>query len=101
MKISNSLKVVAAALALSFVAVQPASAVGLTGAGATFPQPLIDICKAGFATDTGHSFTYGGGGSGTGRGNSDKGVGDVNFSDTPHTAATRVATVIHLSLIHI
>ena len=99
MKISNSLKVVAAALALSFVAVQPASAVGLTGAGATFPQPLIDICKAGFAADTGHSFTYGGGGSGTGRGNSDKGVGDVNFSDTPHTAATRVATVIHIPVV--
>jgi phosphate transport system substrate-binding protein len=80
-------------------AVQPALAVGLTGAGATFPQPLIDICKAGFATDTGHSFTYGGGGSGTGRGNSDKGVGDVNFSDTPHTAATRVASVIHIPVV--
>ena len=99
MKISKSLKVAAAALALSFVAVQPAMAVGLTGAGATFPQPLIDACKAGFAADTGHSFTYGGGGSGTGRGNSDKGVGDVNFSDTPHTAATRLATVIHIPVV--
>jgi len=99
MKISKSLKVVAAALALSFVAVQPAMAVGLTGAGATFPQPLIDACKAGFAADTGHSFTYGGGGSGTGRGNSDKGVGDVNFSDTPHTAATRLASVIHIPVV--
>ena len=99
MKISKSLKVAAAALALSFVAVQPAMAVGLTGAGATFPQPLIDACKAGFAADSGHSFTYGGGGSGTGRGNSDKGVGDVNFSDTPHTAATRLATVIHIPVV--
>jgi len=99
MKISNSLKIAAAALALSMFAVQPANAVGLTGAGATFPQPLIDICKAGFATDTGHSFTYGGGGSGTGRGNSDKGVGDVNFSDTPHTASTRVASVIHIPVV--
>jgi phosphate transport system substrate-binding protein len=93
------LKVVVAALALSIFAVQPAMAVGLTGAGATFPQPLIDICKAGFAADTGHSFTYGGGGSGTGRGNSDKGVGDVNFSDTPHTASTRVSTVIHIPVV--
>ena len=99
MKISKSLKVVVAALALSIFAVQPAMAVGLTGAGATFPQPLIDICKAGFAADTGHSFTYGGGGSGTGRGNSDKGVGDVNFSDTPHTASTRVSTVIHIPVV--
>jgi len=99
MKISKSLKVVAAALALSFVAVQPAMATGLTGAGATFPQPLIDACKAGFAAETGHSFTYGGGGSGTGRGNSDKGVGDVNFSDTAHTAATRVSSVIHIPVV--
>jgi phosphate transport system substrate-binding protein len=99
MKISKSLKVAAAALALSFVAVQPAVAVGLTGAGATFPQPLIDICKAGFAAETGHSFTYGGGGSGTGRTNSDKGVGDVNFTDTAHTAATRVASVIHIPVV--
>ena len=99
MKISKSLKVAAAALALSFVAVQPAMAVGLTGAGATFPQPLIDICKAGFAAETGHSFTYGGGGSGTGRTNSDKGVGDVNFSDTAHTASTRVASVIHIPVV--
>lgn len=99
MKISKSLKIAAAALALSIFAVQPAVAVGLTGAGATFPQPLIDACKAGFAADSGHSFTYGGGGSGTGRGNSDKGVGDVNFSDTPHTAATRGANVIHVPVV--
>jgi phosphate transport system substrate-binding protein len=99
MKISKSLKIAVAALALSMFAVQPAVAVGLTGAGATFPQPLIDICKAGFAADTGHSFTYGGGGSGTGRGNSDKGICDVNFSDTPHTAATRVASVIHIPVV--
>jgi phosphate transport system substrate-binding protein len=99
MKISKSLKIAAAALALSIFAVQPAVAVGLTGAGATFPQPLIDACKAGFAADTGHSFTYGGGGSGTGRGNSDKGVGDVNFSDTPHTASTRLSSVIHIPVV--
>jgi len=99
MKISKSLKIAAAALALSFFAVQPAFAVGLTGAGATFPAPLFDNCKAGFAAETGHTFTYGLGGSGTGRGNSDKGVGDVNFSDTAHKAATRVATVIHVPVV--
>jgi phosphate transport system substrate-binding protein len=99
MKISKSLKIAAAALALSFFAVTPASAVGLTGAGATFPAPLFDNCKAGFASETGHTFTYGLGGSGTGRGNSDKGVGDVNFSDTAHKAATRVATVIHVPVV--
>ena len=99
MKITKSLKIAAAALALSFFAVAPAAAVGLTGAGATFPAPLFDNCKAGFAADTGHTFTYGLGGSGTGRGNSDKGVGDINFSDTAHKAATRVATVIHIPVV--
>jgi phosphate transport system substrate-binding protein len=99
MKITKSLKIAAAALALSVFAVQPAFAVGLTGAGATFPAPLFDNCKAGFAEDTAHTFTYGLGGSGTGRGNSDKGVGDINFSDTAHKAATRVATVIHVPVV--
>ena len=99
MKISKSLKIAAAALALSVFAVQPAFAVGLTGAGATFPAPLFDNCKAGFAADTGHTFTYGLGGSGTGRGNSDKGVGDINFTDTAHKAATRVASVIHIPVV--
>ena len=99
MKITKSLKIAAAALALSFFAVAPASAVGLTGAGATFPAPLFDNCKAGFAADTGHTFTYGLGGSGTGRGNSDKGVGDINFTDTAHKASTRVASVIHVPVV--
>jgi len=99
MKITKSLKIAAAALALSIFAVQPAFAVGLTGAGATFPAPLFDNCKAGFAAETGHTFTYGLGGSGTGRGNSDKGVGDINFSDTAHKASTRLATVIHIPVV--
>jgi phosphate transport system substrate-binding protein len=99
MKISKTLKVAAAALALSVFAVQPAFAVGLTGAGATFPAPLFDNCKAGFAAETGHTFTYGLGGSGTGRGNSDKGVGDINFSDTAHKASTRGANVIHVPVV--
>jgi phosphate transport system substrate-binding protein len=99
MKITKSLKIAAAALALSVFAVAPASAVGLTGAGATFPVPLIDACKAGFAADTGHSFTYGGGGSGAGVSASDKGVGDVNFSDSAHKAATRLSSVIHVPVV--
>ena len=99
MKITKSIKIAVAALALSFFAVAPASAVGLTGAGATFPVPLIDACKAGFAADTGHSFTYGGGGSGAGVSASDKGVGDVNFSDSAHKAATRLSSVIHVPVV--
>jgi phosphate transport system substrate-binding protein len=99
MKISKSLKIAAAALALSFFAVTPAFSVGLTGAGATFPLALIDACKAGFAESTGHSFTYGGGGSGAGVSASDKGVGDVNFSDSAHKAATKLSSVIHVPVV--
>ncbi|MBC7464323.1 MAG: substrate-binding domain-containing protein [Actinobacteria bacterium] len=100
MKNSKTLKIVVAALAAAFFMAQPASAgVNLTGAGATFPIPLLDACKAGFAAATGNSYTYTGGGSGAGRSASDKGIGDFNFSDTPHSASTRVATVIHIPVI--
>ena len=99
MKITKSLKVAAVALVLSIFSVQPALAVGLTGTGASFPLPLIDACKAGFATDTGHTFTYTAPGSGAGRSASDQNLGDVNFSDTAHKAATRGANVIHVPVV--
>lgn len=76
-----------------------ASEINLTGAGSTFAIPLLDACKAGFTTATGDTFTYSGGGSGAGRSASDQGIGDFNFSDTPHTANTRRATVIHVPVI--
>jgi phosphate transport system substrate-binding protein len=73
--------------------------INLTGAGSTFVIPLLDSCKTGYATTTGNTFTYSGGGSGAGRSASDQGIGDFNFSDTPHTAKTRLATVIHIPII--
>ncbi|HUW87383.1 MAG TPA: substrate-binding domain-containing protein [Candidatus Paceibacterota bacterium] len=76
-----------------------ASAVNLTGAGSTFAIPLLDECKAGYTATSGNTFTYSGGGSGAGRSASDMGIGDFNFSDTPHTANTRLATVIHVPVI--
>ncbi len=94
------MKLAVAALAVALFTAQPASAaVSLTGAGATFPIPLLDVCKVGWATASGNSFTYGAGGSGAGRSASDKGIGDINFSDTPHTAATRLTTVIHIPVV--
>jgi len=97
MKISKSLKIVVAAVAMTLFAAQSASAaVNLTGAGSTFAIPLLDACKAGYAAATGNTFTYAGGGSGAGRAASDKGIGDFNISDTPHTGATRLASVIHI-----
>lgn len=75
------------------------AAVNLTGSGSTFVIPLLDSCKAGFTAATGDTLTYSGGGSGAGRSASDKGIGDFNFSDTPHTAATRLPTVIHVPVV--
>lgn len=97
MKITKSLKIAVAAFAITLFATQSASAaVNLTGAGSTFAIPLLDSCKAGFASATGNSFTYTGGGSGAGRAASDKGINDFNISDTPHTGATRLPSVIHI-----
>ncbi len=100
MKISKTLKIAVVATSIALFAASPAvAAVNLTGAGATFPIPLIDVCKVGWANATGNSFTYGAGGSGAGRSASDKGIGDINFSDTPHTGASRLATVIHIPIV--
>ncbi|MEI9907816.1 MAG: substrate-binding domain-containing protein [Actinomycetota bacterium] len=100
MRNSKTLKIAIAAFAAVLFVAQPASAaVNLTGAGATFPIPLLDACKAGFASATGNSYTYTGGGSGAGRTASDKGIGDFNFSDTPHTASSKLPSVIHIPVV--
>ena len=98
MKLSKSIKVIGAALAVAVLASPSAFAsVALTGAGATFPGPLIEACKVGYNNETKNSFTYGLGGSSAGRSASDKQTALVNFSDTPHTAARE--GVIHAPVI--
>ena len=98
MKLSKSIKVLGAVIAVAVLAAPSAvAAVSLTGAGATFPGPIIEACKAGYNDTTGNTFTYGLGGSGAGRTASDKQTGIVNFSDTPHLAAR--AGVIHLPIV--
>ena len=98
MKLSKSIKVLGAAIAVAVLAAPSAvAAVSLTGAGATFPGPIIEACKAGYNKETGNTFTYGLGGSGAGRTASDKQTGIVNFSDTPHLAARE--GVIHLPVV--
>ena len=98
MKLSKSIKVLGIALAVAVLASPTAYAnVALTGAGATFPGPIIEACKAGYNKETGNTFTYGLGGSGAGRTASDKQTGIVNFSDTPHLAARE--GVIHLPVV--
>lgn len=90
-----------ALIAAGFMAVStvPAHAVDLTGSGASFVDPLLQACKAGYAKATNHSYVYTSTGSGTGRRNADSKLGDFWFTDTPHTAATKRSTVFHAPIV--
>ena len=90
-----------ALIAAGFMAVStaPAYAVDLTGSGASFVDPLLQACKAGYAKATNHSYVYTSTGSGTGRRNADSKLGDFWFSDTPHTAASKRSTVFHAPIV--
>jgi phosphate transport system substrate-binding protein len=99
MKVSLLAKSAAVALVFGLVSSTPAYAVDLQGSGASFPALLVEACKAPFATASNHSFTYAASGSGTGRSNSDKSVGDFWFTDAPHTASTKRASIIHVPVV--
>ena len=99
MKVSMLAKSAAVALVFGLVASTPAHAVDLSGSGASFPNALIQACKASYTTATGHSFTYADGGSGPGRTASDNKIGDFWFSDAAHVGANKRATVIHAPVI--
>jgi phosphate transport system substrate-binding protein len=99
MRVSKLAKVASLALAFGLVASTPAHAVNLEGSGASFPQLLIEACKAPFAKATGHTYTYASVGSGAGRSNSDKVVGDFWMTDAPHTGSSRRASLIHIPVV--
>jgi phosphate transport system substrate-binding protein len=96
MRVSKLAKVATIALAFGLVASTPAHAANLQGSGASFPALLIEACKAPFAAATSHTYTYSAAGSGKGRSDSDKSLGDFWFTDAPHTASTKRASVIHI-----
>jgi phosphate transport system substrate-binding protein len=96
MKLSKKFGVVAVAIGLIVGLAPAAQAASLSGAGASFPQLLIEACKVPFNKKTGHSLTYGGGGSGAGKTASDNQTGDVWFSDSPHTATSARPTILHI-----
>ena len=77
----------------------PAHAVDLQGSGASFVDPLLQACKAGFAKASGHSYVYTSTGSGTGKKNADAKIGDFWFSDSAHTATTKRSTVFHAPIV--
>lgn len=101
MKVRFSTKLVTglAAIFMSASLASPAHAVDLSGSGASFVDPLLQACKAGFAQASGHSYVYTSTGSGTGRRNSDNKLGDFWFTDSAHTASSKRATVYNAPIV--
>jgi len=64
----------------------PAFAGQINGSGATFAQPLIDVCKVEFTKDTGHTINYTAGGSGKGRTDFTNNLVDFAASDAVYTS---------------
>ncbi len=86
MKFKKKLAVTVIAISGLILSSSPAFAGQINGSGATFAQPLIDVCKVEFTKDTGHTVNYTAGGSGKGRTDFTKNLVDFAASDTPYTA---------------
>jgi phosphate transport system substrate-binding protein len=99
MKFSKKAKALSIAALIAVSTAQPAHAVDLTGSGASFVDPLLQACKAGFAKATNNSYVYSSTGSGTGKKNADAKIGDFWFTDSAHTAATKRETIYHAPII--
>jgi phosphate transport system substrate-binding protein len=99
MKFSKKAKALIVAGFIAVGTATPAQAVDLAGSGASFVDPLLQECKAGFNKATNHSYVYTSTGSSTGVKNSDAKIGDFWFSDVAHTAATKRSTVFHAPIV--
>ena len=99
MKFSKKAKALVVAGFIAVASATPAHAVDLQGSGASFVDPLLQACKAGFAKASSHSYVYTSTGSGTGKKNSDSKIGDFWFSDSAHTAASKRSTVFHAPIV--
>jgi len=99
MTFSKKAKALVIAGLIAISSATPAHAADLQGSGASFVDPLLQACKAGFAKASSHSYVYTSTGSGTGKKNSDSSIGDFWFSDSAHTAATKRSTVFHAPII--
>ena len=86
MKLQRKLAVTVIATAALVLSSSPAFAGQINGSGATFAQPLIDVCKVEFTKDTGHTVNYTAGGSGKGRTDFTKNLVDFAASDAVYTA---------------
>jgi len=83
----KKLAIIAITASSLFLSTNPAFAgTTLNGSGATFAQPLIDACKADYATDSGNTINYPGGGSARGRTDFAAGLVDFAGSDAPYSS---------------
>ena len=88
MKINQKFTVVATAVLGLIISTTPANAAVITGSGATFASPLIDVCRIQFNKETGHDVNYTGGGSGKGRTDFSNRVVDFAGSDAPYNPSS-------------
>jgi phosphate transport system substrate-binding protein len=100
MKKARFVKAAVAVLSLSFVLATPANAVDLVGSGASFPDGLIQGCKAGFASASTNTYQYNVSSSGGGQSDAKIGKGDFWFSDGIFTTALgKPATMLHAPIV--
>jgi phosphate transport system substrate-binding protein len=86
MKLKRKVAVTVIAISGLVLSSSPAFAGSINGSGATFAQPLIDVCKVEFAKEKGHTVNYAAGGSGRGRTDFASNLVDFAASDAPYTS---------------
>jgi len=86
MKFNKKAAVVALTASGLIFSSTPAFADTINGSGASFAQPLIDVCKVEFTKDTGHTINYTAGGSGKGRTDFASNLVDFAASDAVYTS---------------
>ena len=91
------LAIIAIAASALVASTTPAFAkdVVLNGSGATFAQPLIDVCKVDYAAASKNTVNYSGGGSGKGRTDFTNNLVDFAGSDAPFVGIAEPANTIY------
>ncbi len=86
MKFRNKMVVAVLTTSGLILSSAPAFADQINGSGASFAQPLIDVCKVEFTKETGHTINYTAGGSGKGRTDFKNNLVDFAASDAVYTS---------------
>ena len=99
MKVSKTIKIAIAAVAVGAFAAQSAFATGVSiqAGGSSFDATLLNTCKVAWQNSTGNTFTFNSSDSGTGQKNQDAGIFDANFSDSGYLPAK--TSVLNIPLV--